>query len=83
MHCNIFSFSSNYFWQLPKKINTITSTTLNTNGITRTFYIATEEVEWDYAPTDINQIMNAPFGTIENTYLQNDTNRCGNKNIKA
>lgn len=49
----------------------------------RIYYIAAEEVEWNYAPSGINQIMNTPFGDIENVFLKNDTDRIGRKNIKA
>ncbi|MFL5318937.1 MAG: hypothetical protein ACJ790_04715, partial [Myxococcaceae bacterium] len=36
---------------------------------TRTYYIAADEVKWDYAPTGSNQITWQPFGDIENTYM--------------
>lgn len=66
-----------------KNIDIVTTTPLNEHNPIRTYYIAAEEVEWDYTPTGINQINNAPFGDQENTFLQNDTNRIGRKNIKA
>jgi FtsP/CotA-like multicopper oxidase with cupredoxin domain len=71
------------FTRCKKEINEITTVPLNEPVTTRTYYIAAEEVEWDYAPTGINQVTGTAFGSIENTYLQNDTNRIGNKNIKA
>jgi manganese oxidase len=66
-----------------KERNTITEISLSEPVTTRTYYIAAEEVEWDYAPTGINQVTGNPFGATENVYLQNDTNRIGRKNVKA
>src|SRR5262245_32253212 len=30
-------------------------------GVTRTYYIAAEDVTWDFAPTGVNQISGTPF----------------------
>ena len=30
--------------------------------VTRTYYIAADEVAWDYAPSGINEISGEPFG---------------------
>ncbi len=49
----------------------------------RTYYIAAEETEWDFAPSGLNQVTGSIFGDKENTYLKNDTNRVGRKYIKA
>ena len=35
------------------------------NGVTRTFYIAADEVIWDYAPTGMNQIIESPSARRE------------------
>ncbi|MDP2421386.1 multicopper oxidase domain-containing protein [Sediminibacterium sp.] len=66
-----------------KEINIITSTDLATPTVQRVYYIAAEEVEWNYVPTGINQLTGGAFGKAENVFLQNDSNRIGNKNIKA
>jgi hypothetical protein len=34
-------------------------------GATRTYYIAADEVTWNYAPSGINQITNAPFDDFQ------------------
>lgn len=52
-------------------------------AVTRTYYIAADEVDWDYAPTGINQVTGEPFGEVENTYLENGKDRIGRVNIKA
>src|SRR5436853_800798 len=52
-------------------------------GVTRTYYIAADEVKWDYAPTGSNQITGQPFGDLENTYMQNASNRIGRVYRKA
>ncbi len=66
-----------------KEKNIITSTDLATSTVQRVYYIAAEEVEWNYVPTGINQLTGGAFGKAENVFLQNDSNRIGNKNIKA
>lgn len=71
------------FTSCKKDINEIIKGPLNEPATTRAYYTAAEEAEQDYAPTGINQITASAFGSIENTYLQNDTNRIGRKNIKA
>lgn len=35
----------------------------------RTFYIAADEVLWDYAPTGMNQITGEPFGELEDYWM--------------
>src|SRR5262249_26298837 len=50
---------------------------------TRTYYIAAEEMEWDFAPSGINQITGQPFGDTENVFVQNGPNRIGHKYIMA
>ena len=73
------------FLSCKKEQNIIASTDLSIPVTQRVYYIAAEEVEWDYAPTGMNQVTGipTPFGDMENTYLKRDTNRIGNKNIKA
>jgi FtsP/CotA-like multicopper oxidase with cupredoxin domain len=66
-----------------KEQNITVGEPLNTQGVERVYYIAAEELEWNYVPTGINQITGVVFGSAENVFLQNDTNRIGNKNIKA
>lgn len=50
---------------------------------THTYYIAIDEVNWDYAPSGINQISGEPFGAAENIFVQQTTNRIGKVYIKA
>jgi len=52
-------------------------------GVTRTYYIAADEVEWNYAPTGINQITGQPFDDAANVFLQNGPDRIGAVNIKS
>lgn len=35
-------------------------------GQTRTYYVAADEVPWDYAPSGMNRITGQPFGPEEN-----------------
>ena len=50
---------------------------------TRTYYIAADEVVWDYAPSGINQITGAPFDDTANTYVQQGPQRIGSRYIKS
>jgi FtsP/CotA-like multicopper oxidase with cupredoxin domain len=50
---------------------------------TRTYYVAADEVAWDYAPSGSNQITGAPFGDTENTFVQNGPDRIGHVYRKA
>ena len=34
-------------------------------GVTRTYYIAADEVVWNFAPSGIDQIHNAPFNSFQ------------------
>ncbi|XP_072029158.1 hephaestin-like protein [Amphiura filiformis] len=55
------------------------------SGIVRRYYIAAEDVEWDYAPTNMNVITgkNITEGSIEGKYLIIGPNRIGKKYMKS
>ena len=55
----------------------------NYQGQTRTYYIAADEVKWDFAPTGINQITGKPFGDTTNVYIENGKDRIGKVSLKA
>lgn len=50
---------------------------------TRTYYVAAIEVDWDYAPTGINQISGGAFGESENIFVQSGKQRIGKVYRKA
>src|SRR6185503_18098571 len=50
---------------------------------TRTYYIAADEVVWDYAPQGKNMITGQPFGDDENVFVGQGTHRIGSKYKKA
>jgi FtsP/CotA-like multicopper oxidase with cupredoxin domain len=52
-------------------------------GQTRTYYIAADEVEWDYAPSGINQITGQPFDEIQKTWTGRKADRIGTVYKKA
>jgi FtsP/CotA-like multicopper oxidase with cupredoxin domain len=52
-------------------------------GVTRTYYVAADEVLWDYAPSGINKITGQQFGDVENVFMQNASNRIGRVYRKA
>jgi FtsP/CotA-like multicopper oxidase with cupredoxin domain len=52
-------------------------------GVTRTYYIAADEVQWDYAPTGTNLTEGRPFNDEENLYMVPGTTGIGHKVKKA
>jgi FtsP/CotA-like multicopper oxidase with cupredoxin domain len=50
---------------------------------TRHYYIAVDEVNWDYAPLNYNGITGLPFGEEENVFVQQGDNRIGHVYRKA
>jgi FtsP/CotA-like multicopper oxidase with cupredoxin domain len=50
---------------------------------TRTYFIAADEVQWDYAPSGINQITGQPFDEAANVFVANGPDRIGKRYIKA
>ncbi len=52
-------------------------------GTTRTYFVAADEVAWDYAPSGINEISGQPFDDEANVFVRNGRNRIGKTYIKA
>ena len=52
-------------------------------GVTHTYYIAADEVVWDYSPSGINQITGKPFGEEENFWVKSGPHRIGRIYKKA
>ena len=50
---------------------------------TRTYFIAADEVKWDYAPSGKNLITGKAFGDVENVFLKQGDTRIGSVNLKA
>lgn len=55
----------------------------NFQGQTRTYYVAADEVQWDYAPTGVNQITGKPFDDVANVYMESSKDRIGKVSLKA
>jgi hephaestin len=70
------SGSSDGYW------SAVTGAQLPT-GVTRTYYIASDEVLWDYAPTGKNQITGQAFDATADTYVKNGPDRIGSKYLKC
>lgn len=49
----------------------------------RTYYVAAEQVEWDYAPSGMNKITGAPFTDEENVFVQPGPKRIGSVYTKT
>lgn len=49
----------------------------STAGSTRTYYIAADEVEWDYAPSGDNRLTGEPFAGVELYFMASGPDRIG------
>ncbi|HET7081707.1 MAG TPA: multicopper oxidase domain-containing protein [Chloroflexia bacterium] len=56
---------------------------LAAGGQVRTYYIAADEVEWDYAPLGYNWITGAAFDDVANVFVQQGPGRIGKVYRKA
>lgn len=52
-------------------------------GKTRVYYIAADEVEWDYAPSDIDHMTGKPFEGTAKVFTERKSNRIGKVYRKA
>ena len=46
-------------------------------GKTRTYYIAVDEINWDYAPSGLDQMMGMPFDKMARMYVESDKHQIG------
>jgi len=53
------------------------------SGQVRTYYIAADEVEWDYAPSGINKMMGMPFEGYAKDFVEQGPHRIGKVYRKA
>jgi manganese oxidase len=52
-------------------------------GRVRTYYVAADEVEWDYAPSGLDQITGKPFEGMAKMYMEHGPHRIGHLYKKA
>lgn len=52
-------------------------------GKVRTYYVAADEVEWDYAPSGMDQMMGMPFEGMAKAYTERGSHRIGKVYRKA
>jgi FtsP/CotA-like multicopper oxidase with cupredoxin domain len=52
-------------------------------GKTRTYYVAADEVTWNYAPSGRDEAMGMPFDAIDKTFTQSGPHRIGSVYKKA
>jgi len=60
-----------------------TSTPDQFQGMTRTYYIASDEVNWNYAPAEINLITGKPYDNDTGLYVKNTKDRIGSVYLKC
>jgi FtsP/CotA-like multicopper oxidase with cupredoxin domain len=54
-----------------------------TAGTTRTYYVAAEEVQWDYAPSGRDEAMGMPFDDVGKAFTESGPHRIGRVYKKA
>ena len=52
-------------------------------GKVRTYYVAADEVEWDYAPGGVDHMTGQPFDKYANIFIERGPHRIGSKYRKA
>lgn len=52
-------------------------------GHTRTYYVAADEVVWDYAPSGTDQIKSQPFDDVERPFVEAQAHSVGRVTLKA
>lgn len=57
--------------------------TTSTTGRVRTYFIAADEVDWDYAPSGLNKITGKPFEGYPKVFVENGPHRIGKVYRKA
>ena len=53
------------------------------NGVVRRYYIAADQVAWDYAPLGRNAITGEPFDEVADTFVKTGPGRIGSKYLKC
>jgi len=53
------------------------------DGVTRTYYISADQVNWNYAPQGTNEITGEPFDDVADTYVKSGPGRIGSRYVKC
>jgi hephaestin len=67
----------NAYWQA------VSGATTRSTGTTRLYYVAADEVVWDYAPLGRNEITGEPFDDEANVFVKNGPGRIGSRYLKC
>jgi len=81
--CSESTMISSSYKETPVRTISQTSECKSNEGETRTYYIAADEVEWNYSPLGLNQMKGQEFNEYENVFVKNASDRIGSKYIKA
>src|ERR1700690_513185 len=55
----------------------------NVKSMMRTYYIAADQVPWNYAPDGHDDITGKPFDDVSNTYVKSGPGRIGSTYVKC
>jgi FtsP/CotA-like multicopper oxidase with cupredoxin domain len=61
----------------------VSGSAFHSDGVTRTYYIAADEVVWNYAPSGRNDIAGEPFDDVADTYVKSGPGRIGSRYLKC
>lgn len=77
-------------WVVSLALLAVLAFSLNARGVDlpdhsqiRTYYIAADEIDWDYAPNQMNQVTGQPFDEAANVFVQRASDRIGSIYRKA
>jgi FtsP/CotA-like multicopper oxidase with cupredoxin domain len=68
---------------LPRAAGQTTEERAAGGGKVRTYYVAADEVDWDYAPSGIDQMMGKPFEGMAKFFMERGPHRIGHVYKKA
>jgi hephaestin len=72
------SMVGNSYWT-----NDVAGAAFHDDGVTRTYYISSDPVVWNYAPDGTNEITGKPFDAVAATYTEGGPGRIGSRYLKC
>jgi FtsP/CotA-like multicopper oxidase with cupredoxin domain len=76
-HMSMTSMEGGQYW------SAVSGGSFRSSGLTRSYYIAADEVVWDYAPQGRNEITGEPFDDAANVFVKSGPGRIGSRYLKC
>ncbi|MGB1298455.1 MAG: copper oxidase, partial [Psychrobium sp.] len=64
-------------------LGALTALSLSVHAVERVYYVAAEEIEWDYAPKHFNLMMGMPLKDSQKVFVETSDKTIGSKYKKA